>query len=362
MKRRSFLAKAAAGGLGVGAAAGLSAPLYAQGKRTLTLVTSWTRGLPGVHDGAQHVADSIQEMSEGQLTVDLKAAGEMVEAFEVFDAVTSGQADMYHSTENYHLDRHPAFAFFASIPFGMTAQEMYNWYSHDGGRELYEELSASFGLIGFPAGNSGPQPGGWFRREIGGPEDFFGLKFRMAGLGGRALGKLGATLINLPGGEVYQALASGALDGAEWNGPWSDEKVGFQEVTHIYYLGGFHEPEGSNSLVVNLDVYNDLTPAQRRIIEVASGETYIWNLSQFLTNNGRALIRLRELGIRVHQFPDSVWNAFGAASEEVHRDNLKDEFYRKVYDNYFDSLKSSSRWLAQSESVFRSQRDRVLQG
>jgi len=359
MDRRSFLRTSALGGTAV-AASTLAAPVYAQGKRTLTLVTTWGRGLAGVHDSAQRCADSITAMTDGQLTVDLKAAGELVGAFEVFDAVTSGQADMYHGADYYFVGQHPGFAFFTAVPFGMTAQEIANWYYQDGGHELHDELGQIFGLKSFLAGNTGAQAGGWFRNEIKGPEDFNGLKFRMPGLGGKALGKLGASAQNLPGGEVYQALSSGAIDGTEWIGPWADEKAGFQEITKIYYTAGFHEPGAALSLATNREVFESLTPAQQKIIEIAAGESHQWNLSQFLANNSAALGRLQAGGVTLREFPDSVWDAFGKASQEVHDENLGDELYKKIYDSVMASMRSSSKWIKASDGAYTTQRDRVM--
>ncbi len=360
MDRRSFLRKATVGGATAAAASTLAAPMYAQGNRTLTMVTTWTRGLAGVHDSAQRVADSITAMTDGQVTVDLKAAGELVGAFEVFDAVTSGQADIYHGADYYFVGQHPAYAFFTAVPFGMTAQELANWYYHDGGMELHDELGQIFGLKSFLGGNTGAQSGGWFRKEIAGPEDFNGLKFRMPGLGGQALGKLGASVQNLPGGEVYQALASGAIDGTEWIGPWADEKAGFQEITKIYYTAGFHEPGAGLSVATNREVFESLTAPQQKIIEIAAAECHQWNLSQFLSQNSAALTRLQAAGVQVREFPDTVWNAFGAASAEVHQENMGDELYKRVYDSAMASMKSSSTWITKSEGVYRTERDRVL--
>jgi len=360
MDRRSFITKAALGGATAAAATTLAAPMYAQGNRTLTLVTTWGRGLAGVHDSAQRCADMITALTDGQLTVDLKAAGELVGAFEVFDAVTSGQADMYHGADYYFVGQHPAYAFFTATPFGMTAQELINWYHHDGGMELHDELGQIFGIKSFLAGNTGGQGGGWFRKEINGPEDFQGLKFRMPGLGGLALGKMGASVQNIPGSEVYQALSSGAIDGTEWIGPWADEKLGLQEITKIYYPAGFHEPGAGLSLATNRDVYESLTPVQQKIIEIVAGDGHQWNLAQFLTQNGAALARLQSAGVRTMEFPDSVWDAFGAASQAVHDENMGDEIYKKVYDSAMASMKSSSSWLKISDGTYTAQRDRVL--
>ena len=359
MDRRSFLKTSALGGTAA-AATTLAAPAYAQGKRTLTMVTSWGRGLAGVFDAAQHSADIITAMSDGNLTIDIKAAGELVGAFEVFDAVTSGQADMYHAADYYFTGQHPAYQYFTAAPFGMTAQELANWYYHGEGHALHDELGQIFGLKSFLAGNTGAQAGGWFRKEINGPEDFNGLKFRMPGMGGQALGKLGASIQNLPGAEVYQALASGAIDGTEWIGPWADEKAGFQEITKFYYTAGFHEPGAGLSLATNREVFEGLSPAHQKIIEIAASETHQWNLAQFLSNNGAALTRLQAGGVKTLEFPDSVWDAMGAASKETLDGYMDDELFAKIRASAEESMKSSSGWLVKSEGAYRAQRDRVM--
>lgn len=359
MDRRSFLKKSALGGTAA-AASTLAAPVYAQGKRTLTMVTTWGRGLAGVHDAAQYCADAITQMSDGNVTVDLKAGGELVGAFEVFDAVSAGQADMYHGVDYYFLGQHPALSFFSQVPFGMNFQEYSNWFYHGGGRELADELYSIFGLKPFPAGNTGPQSGGWFSKEINSPDDFQGLKFRMPGQGGQVLGKLGASVQNLPGSEVYQALASGAIDGTEWIGPWADEKAGFQEITKIYYTAGFHEPGPNLNLTINLDVFDSLTPAQQSIVSNAAQAANVWSMSQFMANNSAALQRLQAGGVKVLEFPDSVWDAFGVAAQEVVQEGMDDELYKKCYDSFFTSLKSSAAWGSRSEGAFTAQRNRVF--
>lgn len=359
MDRRSFLKKSALGGTAA-AATSLAAPAYAQGNRTLTMVTTWGRGLAGVHDSAQRVADSITAMTGGTLTVDLKAAGELVGAFEVFDAVTSGQADMYHGADYYFVNQHPGYAYFTSVPFGMTAQELMNWYYHGEGQAFHDELGEIFGLKSFLGGNTGPQSGGWFSKEITGPEDFQGLKFRMPGLGGEALGKMGASVQNLPGAEVYQALASGAIDGTEWIGPWADEKAGFQEITKFYYTAGMHEPGAGLSVATNLDVFNSLTVEQQKIVEIASAEAHQWNLAQFMNNNGAALQRLQAGGVKVLEFPDTVWDAMGVAAKETLDQYAGDDLYDRLRASYNASMASSSSWIQKSEGKYREQRDRVM--
>ncbi len=362
MDRRSFIKKAglAAGATAAGATT-LAAPALSKGKEKLVMVTAWGRGLAGVFDAAQRFADSVNEMSEGSLEIEVKASGELVSGLAaVFDAVTSGQADMYHAADYYYVGQHPAFAFFTAVPFGMVPNELHNWYYHMGGHKLHLEVGEEFGLHSFLCGNTGPQAGGWFRKEIKSAADFNGLKFRMPGLGGKALGKLGASVQTLPGSEIYQALASGAIDGTEWIGPWADEKAGFQEITKFYYTSGFHEPGAGLTLGVNKDRFDKLSKPHQKMIEIAAGETNVWNLHQYLANNSQALTRLIAGGVKTLEFPDDVWDAFGKASREVMEDNMDNELFKKVYEAMQSSMKQSAAWDELSAGAYTRQRTRVL--
>jgi TRAP-type mannitol/chloroaromatic compound transport system substrate-binding protein len=358
MDRRSFLKNTTLGAGAAGATA-LAAPAYAQGNRTLTMVTSVPDGFAIFDDAAVYLADLVTTMSDGQLTIDKRPAGSLVGAFEVFDAVSSGQADLYHSADYYFLNQHPGYAFFTAVPFGATGQEFVNWYYHGGGQELHDELGQIFGLKSFIAGNTGLQPGGWFNREINSAEDLQGLRFRMPGLGGDALGRTGASVQNVPGGEIYQALASGAIDGAEWIGPFADERLGLQEVCEFYYTAGFHEPGSALSTAMNRDVFDSLTPAQQKIYEAAAAATHQWNLAQSNANNAAALNRLQQQGTQLMSFPDDVWDAFGAASAEALDQHMDDELYARIRQSFNDSLAASTEWANVSDDAYRLQRDRV---
>ena len=358
MDRRSFLKNSAVGGAAAGATA-LAAPAYAQGNRTLTMVTSVPDGFAVFDDAAVYLANLLTEMTDGQITVDKRPAGSLVGAFEVFDAVSSGQADMYHSADYYFGGQHPGYYFFTAAPFGGTGQEMMNWYLHGGGKELHDELGQIFGLKSFLAGNTGMQPGGWFNRQINSAADLQGLRFRMPGLGGEALGRTGASVQNVPGGEIYQALASGSIEGAEWIGPFADERLGLQEVCDFYYTSGFHEPGSALSTAMNRDVFDSLTPAQQKIFEIASDATHSWSLAQSYANNAAALERLRSGGTQILEFPDDVWDAFGQASKEALDAYAGDELYDRIRESFDASVAASTEWTSISDDVYRRQRDRV---
>ncbi|MBT8456570.1 MAG: TRAP transporter substrate-binding protein [Rhodobacteraceae bacterium] len=361
MDRRSFLKNSALGG-SAAAATALAAPAYAQGNRTLTMVTSWPRGFAVLDDAASAFENAVNAMGDGEISIDKKTPGELVGAFEVFDAVSSGQADMYHSADYYWGGQHPAYNFFTAVPFGATAQELYNWYYNDGGQELHDELGTIFNMKPFQCGNSGSQSGGWFREPIQSAEDFNGLRYRMPGQGGQVLGKLGASVQNIPGGELYQALSSGALDGLEWVGPLADERAGFQEVAKYYYAAGFHEPGSGLIASVNLDVWNELSPKHQAIIENAAKSATITQYSQTMASNGAALERLKAQGVNVLNFPDDVWDAFGAASKEVRDEPMGDPLYAKVRESFEASLANSSSWIQQSDGFYVAQRTRVMGG
>ena len=360
MDRRSFLTKAAIGGTAAAAATTLAAPAIAQGRVTLTMVTTWPRGLSGVWDSVERVVKNVADITDGTLTIDAKAAGELVGAFESFDATASGQADMYHGADYYWVGQHPAWAFFTAVPFGMTAPEIMTWYYGADGQALHQELGDVFGIRAFLAGQTGAQGGGWFRNQITGAGDLQGLKFRMPGLGGQALSKLGVSVQNIPGGEIYQSLSTGALDGTEWIGPWSDEKLGLQEVCKHYYPAGFHEPGAALSVGTNLEKFNSLSPTHQRAIEVACAEAHQHNYALFTANNGPALNRLLAAGVNTHVFPDDVWDAYARGAKEVLDGYMGDPIFKKIYDSAMASMRDTAGWLSLADTPYVAQRSRVL--
>ena len=365
MKRREFLKRASVAGVAAGAAAatGLATPALAQGREKITMVTTWGRGSFGVHDAAQRVADNVAAMTDGTLEIDLKANGELVSGTQAaFDAVTSGQADAYHAAAYYYIGQHPAFAFFTAVPFGMTAQEINNWVYHMDGGALMDETHEEFGMKAFLAGNTGTQAGGWFRKEINSAGDFEGLKYRMPGLGGKVISKMGASSITMAGGEIFQALQSGAVDGAEWIGPASDESLGLQEAAPIYYTAGFHEPGAALSMSINLDKWDSMSATHQRAVEIACAEANLWTYSLYLANNGAALERLIAGGTRALEFPDSVWDGFGAGALEVFEENMGDDLFKRCYDSFRSSMAATSGWMSRAEGAYTAQRDRVLGG
>jgi TRAP-type mannitol/chloroaromatic compound transport system substrate-binding protein len=312
MKRRRFLLAGAAG-----LAAGVAAPALAQNKRELRLVTTWPKGMPGVGTGAERLGKRITEMSDGELTVKVYAAGELIQPFDVFDAVSSGRADLYHSTEYNWQGKSPAFAFFSGVPFGLTAEEMNGWIRQEGAQAIWDDLSKQFGVKPFLAGNTGMGLGGWFTKEIKTPKDFAGLKIHMPGLGGEVLRRMGATAITLPDGEVYRALESGVIDAASGLGAWNDVALGFYKVAKFCYYPSFNQGTAL-SLGVNLKLWEGLTNSQKRVIEGAAAAENSEILAEFNARNADAIETLRgKLNVMPRKFDDAVLRAIGDASGQV---------------------------------------------
>ncbi|MEM9881283.1 MAG: TRAP transporter substrate-binding protein, partial [Pseudomonadota bacterium] len=248
--------------------------------------------------------------SQGSLDIRVYAAGDLVQAFDAFDAVSAGKADMYHGADYYWQAKSLAYNFYASVPFGMTADEMAAWINFQGGQELWDELSGGFNIKPFAAGNTGTQMGGWFKREINAIDDLKGLRIRMPGLGGEILRRLGATPVTKAGNELYLALSQGNIDATEWIGPWNDIALGFHTAAPYYYGPGFHEPGSTLTLGVNLDVLNSLAPVQQQIIkEACAAETHLM-LAEYNARNAEALEVLRsQHGIVPRTFPADIMAA-----------------------------------------------------
>lgn len=355
MDRRSFIKKAGLAGAGAAAATTLAAPAIAQGNQTWRMVTTWPKNFPGLGTGAQRFADRITAMTEGRLVVQVFAAGELVPPFESFDAVSNGRVEMWHGAAYYWQGKSPAFSFFAAVPFGLLASEMNAWVYHGGGQELWDELSAGFNLKCMMCGNTGVQMGGWFNREISSLDDFQGLTYRMPGLGGEVLRRIGANAVALPGGEIYPALESGAIDGTEWVGPWNDLAFGFYKIAQYYYYPGFHEPGSALDCGINLDFWNSLSEADQAAITAAAQAEVSVMLAEFDARNADALrTLLDEHGVELKKFPNDILNAIGEASGAVVREVGEggDDITRRVYESFMRARATSIAWTKIAHSAY----------
>ena len=343
MDRRGFLTAASAS---VAASTPFPMPAVAQGVRELKMVTSWPKNLPGLGTSAERVAQSIGALSGGRIQVKVFGAGQLVGAFESFDAVSSGVADMYHGAEYYWENRSPAFSYFSAVPFGFTAAEMNSWIYFGGGQALWDELSAGYGLKPFLCTNTGVQMGGWFTKELVGVESFKGLRYRMPGLGGEVLRRLGAVVVNLPAGEIIPSLKSGAIDASEWVGPWNDMALGLHKAASYYYYPGFHEPGTALSLTFNKKLWDSLGPMERNIVEAATAGENNYSLAEYNAKNAAALQDLvKDPSIQVRKFDDAILRTLGkTAGEVLAESSRKDEMTRRVYESFITFRKAAVRW------------------
>ncbi len=339
--RRALLGAGAAG-----AAAIAATPAVAQDRYAWNLVTSWPKNAPGPGTTARRIAERITLMSGGRLTVKLYAAGELVPAFEVFDAVRRGVAQMGHSASFFWAGKVKASPFFTAVPFGLTPDGHNAWIYQGGGQELWDALYAPFGVKPFLAGNSGMQMGGWCIRAIRSLDDLKGLKYRMPGLGGEVMRRLGATAVSLPPGEILPALQTGVIDGAEFLGPWSDIGLGLAKAAKFYHWPGFHEPNGSAECLVNRAAYEALPADLREIVSAVCEAENARGMAEADWMNALALDGIEEkYGITLVRFGNDVLAAARAAADEVLAEAAAgDAATRQIYESYMSARRRSVAW------------------
>ena len=324
------------------------------------LVTSWPKNYPGLGMAPERIADLVEEMSDGQMTITVYGAEEQVPAFGVFDAVSSGSHQMGHSGGYFWKGKVPAAQFFTSVPFGLTADEINAWVNRGGGLELWREIYAPFNIYPIPAGNTGTQMFGWFNKEINSLEDIKGLKMRIPGIGGEVLKEAGGIPVTLPGGELFTALQTGVIDATEWVGPYNDLTFGFHQAAKYYYYPGWHEPGPMLELLINIDAWNSLPNHLQVIIETATKAVNQDMLDEYLAKNNQALTELIEVhGVELRELPDDVIEEFRKISNKILDDLAKeDEVISKVYDSYLKFKNNVSAYHQISEDAFVESRNK----
>lgn len=349
---------AGAGLLAAGSSLEFPKPAIAQKVRRLKMVTDWAAGSPGLQSSADRLAQRIGSAAEGRIEIEVHPVGTFVRGLETFDAVRDGVADMYHSAEYYWEKESPAFSFFAAVPFGFTANELFAWVQYGGGQGLWDALSGQFNIKPFLCCNTGTQMGGWSTREIASLQQLRGLRYRMPGLGGEVLRRLGAIVVNMPGSNIVASLKSGAIEGSEWVGPWPDLAMGLHKVATHYYYPGFHEPGTGITLGINKRVWESFDPSIQRVIEDASAAEYTRSLAEFNVNNALSLQKLRGEGtIKVVKFGDSMLKELYRVSKDVVAEaGVADEHSKKVYASYQQFLSSIIDWSDIAEGAILSSR------
>lgn len=362
MKRRHFVTAIGAGTVGV--AAGCSPTEQtketnqtpAASKQTFkwNMVTTWPKNFQGLGEGAERLAEIINDMSDGRLTVKVFGAGELVPALQVFDAVSSGTAEMGHGAAYYWRGKMPAAPFFSTLPFGLNATEIISWLLSGGGYELWRELYKPFGVVPFIAGNTGVQMAGWFNKEINSLEDLKGLRMRIPGLGGEVLSRAGGTPVLRPGNEVFTALETGNIDAAEWVGPYNDLAMGLYKAAEYYYYPGWHEPGTNLEVVVNEKAFAELPDDLKAIVTHACHAANQEMYADFTAKNNEALkVLVEEHQVKLRRLPDDVLEKLRQIADEVVVESIGDDpIARRILDSYLNFKVNVREWHKISEIAY----------
>jgi len=350
MKRRKFLKQMAAGGLLAGAVA---RPALAQGNPSVRwrLAASWPKSLDTIYGSVEDLCKRVAQLTDKKFEIQPFAGGEIVPALQVLDAVQNSTVECGHTLTAFYIGKNPAYAFDSGVAFGLNNRQQNAWLYYGGGLELLRELFRKNGMVQLPCGNVGVQMAGFYRKEINSTDDLKGLKFRIGGLGGTILAKLGVVPQQIAPGDIYSALERGTIDAAEWIGPYDDEKLGLHKVAKFYYYPGWWEGSAMITLVVNDKHYDALPQLYKDALEAACTEQNLLMMAKYDAKNPEALRRLVGGGVQLKQFPRSVLDACYKATFETY-DELaaKNEDFKKIYTSWRKFLDDSNTWFRVAEN------------
>jgi TRAP-type mannitol/chloroaromatic compound transport system substrate-binding protein len=365
--RRTFVRKAMAGAAGAGALAacgdGSSEGLVTEAEAAVQgptvrwrVATSFPPSLDILHGAAERVAARVESLSGGRFSMRVYAAGEIVPALQVMDAVQQGTVQAGLTGGYYYIGKSPALAFDSTVPFGLTARQQTAWLRYGGGRELLEGVYSDFGIVPLHCGNTGAQMGGWFREPVGGLADLQGLRMRIPGIGGEIMNRLGVSVQVLGGPEIYPALERGAIDATEWVGPYDDEKLGFHEIAPNYYMPGWWEPGLSATLQVSSAAWEELPEAYRELLRAACNEANGDMLARYDTENPKALARLvQEHGVTLRRYSDDILQAAWRESNAYFEEQAaSDATFRRVYESWRDFREVAFPYFGGNEQAYSS--------
>jgi TRAP-type mannitol/chloroaromatic compound transport system substrate-binding protein len=355
MDRRSLIKQA---GLASILAAGVAPAVHAQAAIRWRLASSFPKSLDTIFGAATVFSDAVKKMSGGKFEISVHAAGELMPAFGVVDGVQQGSVEVAHTAPYYFFGKDECFALGCAIPFGLNSRQMTAWMVEGNGLKLMREFYAKYNIINFPAGNTGAQMGGWFRKEIKSLKDIKGVKMRIGGFGGKVLERIGGVPQNIPGGDIYPALEKGTIDAAEWVGPYDDQKLGFNKVAPFYYYPGWWEGGPELDVLINDKAFNGLSAENKAIIEAAAWQSHVWMQARYDAVNPIALKQLVGAGTKLRPFPQDMMSAaFKEAMALYSELNAKNESWRKIYADFNKFRADQNLWFRFTEMGF----DRFMQ-
>ena len=336
LDRRRFLTHATIGGATAAAAGALAAPAIAQESPTVNwrLTSSFPKSLDTIYGGADVLSKMVSEATEGKFVIQPFAAGEIVPGLQAADAASEGTVDCCHTVAYYYWGKDPAWALGAAVPFGLSARAQNAWQYHGGGIDLFNEFLGTQNLIGYPGGNTGVQMGGWYRKELKTVEDLKGLKVRIGGFAGAVAEKLGVVPQQIAGGDIYPALEKGTIDGAEWVGPYDDQKLGFAKVAPYYYYPGWWEGGPTVHFLFNKERFEALPAHYQSILRSCCQATDADMLQKYDWKNPTALKELVAGGAKLMPFPPEIMEAFYVAANEVYAElDANNPAWKKIWDS-----------------------------
>ena len=355
MNRRTFFKQAGAAGLGAAAATALAAPAIAQENPKITwrLTSSFPKSLDIIFGAATEIARSVSEATDGNFQIQTFAAGEIVPPLQAADAVATGTVEMAHTCCYYYIGKDPTFALGTAIPFGLNARMTNSWFAVGGGNELMNEFLAGHGLYALPAGNTGAQMGGWYRKEIKTIDDLKGLKMRIAGLAGEVMSKVGVTPQQIAGSDVYPALEKGTIDATEFVGPYDDYKLGFHKVAKYYYYPAWWEGGPAVHAFFNKEKFEGLPASYKRILTDACSAANASMLAKYDAQNAAALRQLIAEGAELRAFGSDILDVCHKAATETYAElSASNETFKKIYDSQQAFKKDAYLWAQIAEYGF----------
>jgi TRAP-type mannitol/chloroaromatic compound transport system substrate-binding protein len=354
MQRRMFLRTAGMGGV-VAAGSALASPAIAQSTPDVRwrLASSFPKSLDTIYGAGEDFAQRVAALTDNRFQIGVFAAGEIVPALQVVDAVQNATVECGHTAGYYYVDKDPTFAFDTAVPFGLNTRQHNAWVYYGGGLELMRAFYKDYNMTSFLVSQTGGQMGGWWRKEIRTPEDLKGVKMRIGGLAGQVLGRLGVEPQQLAGGDIYPALEKGTIDAAEWVGPYDDRKLGLNKVAPYYYYPGWWEGGAALSLYVGLKAYEALPASYKEAIAVAAGDVTSRSVARYDAQNPKALRDLVASGTKFLPFTQPVMDAcFHAANDlyaEIAAGNPK---FKKVYESWKTFRNEEVLWFRVVENAF----------
>src|SRR5262244_3480995 len=353
MKRRQFLRAA---GLAAAATA-VAKPAIAQSMPELKwrLTSSYPKSLDTIYGASEAFAKAVAEASDNKFQIQVFAAGEIVPPLQAADAVQAATVEMCPTASYYYFGKDPTFTFGTAVPFGLNSRMQTAWMYFGGGMELMNELYKKFNIYGIPAGNTGAQMGGWFRKEIKELSDLNGLKMRIGGFAGRVISKLGVVPQQIAGGDIYPALEKGTIDAVEWVGPADDEKLGFQKIAKYYYYPAWWEGGANGHTLVNLEKWNELPKSYQAVLLAAARDAGNWMTGKYDAANPPAIKRLVAGGVLLRPFSQEIMEACYKAANQVYAETgATNPRFKKIYESLAAFRSDSYLWWQVAEMGFDS--------